>query len=431
MGRQLRNTLTTQFLQGPPPDADVFLGPPGPTPPGRMPIPRLGFFVPPKIPYDPPKLAERIRNASSNSYSRQETMFICDTNVFIDPVGDVVWDALLDTRILMVPAVWQELQNVWMGSPAHNGRVRDILRRDFADPNSNHCRFTFFQLPTDDTEVVAATEYYVNLLAIRKKAIDIVAAEIERRNGRRPTEAELQRACNAHCGERGYQLAARAAKNPNRPFPFADEELVVTAVMSAMFSGNEVVLLTRDAGVQEQFYKFIWMLDTHYRGMLLAEDFASDPEKYRPVAIPPEDPRTALGFVGSENVLLSRTGATPYELLPQQYEPLPLYCWLFGDAGGDSVVTMLNFCAEAGMRGLIRTKGRTAGRNTERFGGRNCHLYLFPLSFDPLGAYAIVGDDRRCAVGEKVTVPWLDLQQSLFEAERFRRVLDEMSGGVE
>lgn len=425
MGRQLRNTLTTQFLQGPPPDADVFLGQPERAPERRTPIPRLGFFVPPKMAYDPTNLAERIRNASVNSFSSKETLFICDTNVFIEPVANVVWEALLETKILMIPAVWQELQNVWISSPTHNSRVRDILKRDFADQESNDCRFTFFQVPTNDSEVIAATEYYVNLLAIRKKAIEIVAATLRSRNGKQPTEAELQRACNEHCGERGYQLAARAAKHPNRPFPFADEELVVTAVMIALFTGNEVVLLTRDAGVQEQFYKFIFLLDTHYRGMLLAQDFATDSAKYRPVAISSDDSRIAAGFMGSENLILSRTNATPHELLQAEYEPLPLHCWLFGDSGQDSVLTMLNFCAEIGMRDIVRTKGRTAGRNTDRLGRRNCHIYLFPLPFEPLGAYAIVGDDRASSVGKRTTVPWLDLQQSLFQSERFRRVLTE------
>jgi hypothetical protein len=364
------------------------------------------------------------KNSSVNSYSRERTIIVCDTNVFIDDVGETLWDALLAAQITVLPTVYKELQNVWLDSPRYNSRVRNLFVQSF-QTKDDKAPFLFEQLPVDDYgQVRQAVGYYVNVLAQRKRAMEYVSAIVRTRTGRDPDPAELQRLANHHCGERGYQLAKRAAQNPHRPFPFADEELVVTSAFMALLTGNELVLLTRDAGIQEQFYKFVWLLDTHYRGMLLAEDFARDPQTYQAVNLAAGDPRISPAFVGSTNLLLRRTPERYDELLPDDDTPLPLHCILLGSAGEEKVAAPIVFCPDRrGLCRLIWTKGSTGGLNTDLLDGLNCHPFLFPLSFHPLGSYAAVARDQVFSFGGNLQIPWLDIHQAVFESERFRRVV--------
>ncbi|HUL84615.1 MAG TPA: hypothetical protein VLX89_03750, partial [Actinomycetota bacterium] len=66
------------------------------------------------------------------------------------------------------------------------------------------------------------------------------------------------------------------AKKGLRERTSADEEVVVEAIRHSIVSGQPVIVLTKDADLQEQFYKAIWLLDTHYRGALMARRFSED-----------------------------------------------------------------------------------------------------------------------------------------------------------
>ncbi len=49
-----------------------------------------------------------------------------------------------------------------------------------------------------------------------------------------------------------------------------DESLVFETVANGIRSGRPSLLLTRDRDLLEQFYKLCWLIDTHYRAMLIA-----------------------------------------------------------------------------------------------------------------------------------------------------------------
>lgn len=71
-------------------------------------------------------------------------------------------------------------------------------------------------------------------------------------------------------------------------------------------TGREVVILTKDEDIQEQFYKLQWLLDTHYRGMLLADMYASDPSRFVTQPMPIDNPEFGAMFEGDDNVLVER-----------------------------------------------------------------------------------------------------------------------------
>lgn len=67
-------------------------------------------------------------------------------------------------------------------------------------------------------------------------------------------------------GERARLLATKLVGNQT------DEAPVYLAVERALITGKQTLVLTRDADVEEQF-KLLWLIDTHYREMLLADRY--------------------------------------------------------------------------------------------------------------------------------------------------------------
>ena len=407
-------TPTTRHLLNTPPDEAVEIPPPDmvAVPAGRRPVPRLSLGATPQLPYKPEKLAAYVNQPSWNP-----TVF-CDANCFIARTDPAVWNALLTRRLALTPSVIGELSS-WLAHPTNNGFVRDIVARML-----NHDQGTAFEvMQFNGNDPIARTsiEYYGNLLGIRKRLFDILESQLEQANGRKPSPPELESLARRQVGERGYQRGKKGREGKGAKHPFADEELVVFAFFYAVCFGEEVLILTRDADVQEQFYKMQWLLDTHYRSMLLADRYADDPAAFRAVPMPKDDERVRDAFIGGDDVLVERTGATPYLVLPPTARSVNVHCLLLKGDGEHATVSETTFCAEREMARVFATKGRTGGLNTERLGGRNMHIWLSPLPFHPHGGWAAVVTDTRVEV-RSARIPLLDIQHAMNTDERFRHV---------
>jgi hypothetical protein len=70
-------------------------------------------------------------------------------------------------------------------------------------------------------------------------------------------------------GPRGQLIAAKA-RGKQGITRSTDEEVVYVAIAHALRSGQPTAILTKDEDIQEQFYKLVWLIDTHYRGFLFA-----------------------------------------------------------------------------------------------------------------------------------------------------------------
>jgi hypothetical protein len=412
--KEPKMTPTSRHILGTPPDEAVDLPPPDVTavPPGRRPVPRLSLGATPQVPYEPEKLAAFITHPAWNP-----TVF-CDANCFIARTDLAVWNALLTRRLALTPSVIGELSS-WLASPTNNGFVRDIVARML-----NHepgTPFEVTQFDGDDPIAMTSIEYYGNLLGIRKRLFDILESQFELANGRKPSPPELESLAKKQVGERGYQRAKKGREGKGAKHPFADEELVVFAFFYAICFGEEVLILTRDADVQEQFYKMQWLLDTHYRSLLLADRYAEDPAAFRTVPMPKDDERVREVFVGEDDLLIERDGGTPHDVLPNDYQPVNLYCWLLKGEGEHATLTQTTFCAEREMMKVFRAKGVTAGLNTDSLGDRNMHIWLSPLPIQPCGGWAAVATDARVEV-RSARIPLLDIQHAMNTDERFRHV---------
>jgi hypothetical protein len=81
------------------------------------------------------------------------------------------------------------------------------------------------------------------------------------------------------------------------------------------------------------------------------------------------------------------------------------------------------FGAESEMAAVLKVKGATRGRSTDRFAQRDCHIWLSPLSVpDHLRGCASISHNRTVRVpNPDVDISSLDFNQALFCGERFER----------
>jgi hypothetical protein len=408
-----RHILTTEpdeVVELPPPDLHSI-------PDGRSAVPRLSLGTTPQMPFKPDRFIEIITKANWSP------LILCDANLFIARTDPSIWNALFIRRIGLVPPVLHELAS-WLASPTNNIFVRDrvvkMLNHEPGPP------FELVQFDSNDPIIRTSIEYYVNLLGIRKRLFGLLEYQFEQTHGRPPSPAEVESLAKRFFGERGYQRGKKGREGEKAGQPFADEVLVVTAFLQALAFGQEVLILTRDSDLQEQFYKMQWLLDTHYRSMLLAEWYANDPGAFAAVPMPRDDERVRDAFVGEDNLLLRRTGWTPYAVLPKDFTAVNIYCWLLKGEGPHATITATSFCAERNMLEVFRIKGTTGGLNTDRLDGRNLHIWLSPLPFEA-GQWVGVVRDNRVDI-KSARIPLLDLQHALCTAERFRHVVVAQGG---
>jgi hypothetical protein len=375
------------------------------SPRDRVFIPRLSWMVTPKSDYDRVEFAHDLARHPAKPH-----VFV-DTSMFDRRTDLRVWRALLSRHhgITIIPAVHRELAP-WLESHPEHPAAQAIRLRDPA--------VDLREYGTNSPKETAALTYYVRLLGLRKQLFAGLTTTFEQEHGRPPTLEELRR--EAHrTGPRGYLLGKKGAAASGSPNFLTDEMLVFTAVAAGLRSGRPTYILTKDEDVQEQFYKLIWLLDTHYRGMLLANAFAEEPARFRTLPMPMSEPEFADAFWGDGNVLVEMSEGTLDNILPARCRFVSLHCCILG-----STRTEMIFGAEREMAAVLDIKGVTRGRSTDQFGQRDCHAWLAPLNIpEPLRGCASIAHNRVVTLpNSDAKVSALDCHQALFCGERFGRI---------
>lgn len=265
---------TIEFLKNRRPHSVHAIVQPHDTPEHRAPVPRLAWHFPgERGRTDDEHLAAVLEQGSLS-----DGQFVLDTGFLTG--GDVtqrLWEVLLGRRILIPPLVWMELQP-WLETPFRNQFIRDQL---VLAKERGHANVDFLQ-PLDETsELDLGIWYYVRLLGFRKMIFPYVEAKLRESLQRAPTSNEVDFRVRQLVQDRGWQLAVKGKDDSEKPNFLADESTVVRAVTMALATGRETTILTRDTDVIEQFYKFIYLLDTHYRSMLIASAYHTQPLNFR------------------------------------------------------------------------------------------------------------------------------------------------------
>jgi hypothetical protein len=260
---------------------------------------RLSFLgVSPKVDLTVQGLVEAISVSSLD-----DAIFFLDTNVLTRKLDPEIWRALCSRRMLITPGVFKELLP-WLKNPFCNPDIRD--------------------------SVADALKAQVGLEGKRQGAtlprIEVLLVDDEHRRhaltkglGRAPTQDELVAELQGNLGERGLHMAQKGIEAASSPNKLTDEELVVLAVLTAILKGSEVFILTRDQDVLEQYYKLLSHVNEHYRAMLVAEKYASDPNAmdFREVSLTVDEPQITP-FEGP-SILQFQTTDADFNPLPAEF----------------------------------------------------------------------------------------------------------------
>lgn len=265
-----------------------------------------------------------------------------------------------------------------------------------------------------------ALEFYVALLIRRRVVADDVRLELAQQRDGQPEDQddrEVFALVQQRYGDRGRLLAEKGFN------PLAtDEILVYQAVEHAIQTGQRTVILTKDADLEEQFYKLTWTLTSHYKAMLAAKAYVRDFGTFETITIPRPQEDDTWQFEGDAVLIDARRwGENGDRLLPAVYRSGAVSCWNMGP-----VTSQMAFAVDREMADLLDVKDRTRGRSTDQLGDRNLHFHVPPKMLagrDP-DSYVVIGRDRTVRKFEtRANIPMLDVGYVLASSERPRAVV--------
>lgn len=364
-------------------------------------MPRLSWKGRPRIDLDAAAIAESISQTT-------DVAFFCDNSVFHDGLDPRILSALTDRpkRMALTPLVLRELRPWLMRRP--DNPLADAIRWDAVAPLE-------VTPPERSREGRNVYDYYMWLLLMRRGALAVAIRQFQDEHEREPDAAELseiEQSVHRDLGQRGLLLAKKGlGKLPT------DEQLVCLATFHAIRSGQRTVVLTGDADVEEQFFKLLWLIDTHYRGMLLAKRYIRQFASMHPHPLPREiADHPECPFEDEGTVLIDRGNADLADALPPAPRSVAIACWTLGS----SQFSTLSFMAEREMVELLDVKDRTGGLSTDLLGGRNLHPWLAPLPLrgSDRGCAVIARDKRLPIPDSQATVAALDVTQAVMTIER-------------
>lgn len=354
------------------------------------------------------------------------TFFLPDTNFCTrHEVPERVWVSLMRRRVVISPFVWHELQP-WLEKPFYNAEMAKLVRDSKGAKNSPILLDGEF--PWDQPHLVAR-KYYVTLLSARKQRGRKLVNDFLAKTGRSPTSEELNRLFQIGGNDRDFHLLRKGSQDLGKENFFADEDLVTTAAMIALFGGCDTIILTRDRDVVDQFTKLADLLTWHYQAMLFAEQFAADVGSFVTVPMPRGIAEVDLFFEAEHSLLVKKKVENPDDfvgrLLPAEFQPVLLGCLLFGGEQANLTVTPFIFNAEFDVGRLMCVKGETKGLNTNKLDGRNCHVTGFPVEIKNPRNWVVVSRDKMYPItrsGEDgillECVPSIDYGHAVFHFDR-------------
>jgi len=316
-------------------------------------------------------------------------IFFLDTNIFTTRLDKETWDLFLSTQVLIAPTIWKEL-HPWLKTPRVNQEIRDLVlkginRQVSREPNDRKRTIIIHPASVvdeprievvfiDDEHLRHGYNYYYRLLALRKLMGPITVSVLKRELGRPPTDDEFLAEAQGRFGERGFHLAKKGIARLGAFNQFADEELLLFAVLTAIIRGAECYIVTRDTDVIEQFFKLSLLLKEHYRCMLAAEKYAANPSSMVFQEVFFENDGVHVPIFEQSPILQYSATEIEFAVLPSRFHPVNIHCLLFGGDEKHPKVSYTAFSAEREMAKVLRIKAATGGRSTDLFGDRNCTI---------------------------------------------------------
>jgi len=358
------------------------------------------------------------------------SILIPDTGFVSTTIQPFFWKAAAERSLGFSQATVAELSG-WLSDPHHNKYLDSWLPRSLREceaaelPVQSLFRSTRVMGPVgnvlaDFTVAVAERsrfqqfgyDYYVNMLSLRKRLGIAAYSELQDRLGREPSEPELKCHLNNEYHARVSSLAFKGWKDREKRNYLADEELVVTAVMTAVVTGRDTIILTRDTDVFDQFAKLIELLVADYWCHRFADVRYLNPVgcPMYPMKFPPELGEE-YGLLGDsfEHVVVPQEEVDA--LPPYRASRVNAYCFLLGNSCLDPKISEAGVCLEREMGHLLVVKGLTGGKNSKHFGDKNMILGM-KADDGKVGVLFILGTESYTEY-EGVKVSCNDLRRGL------------------
>lgn len=406
-----KSNATIEFLFGRKPD-DISVLPTWDVPEGRTHAPRLAWQTTRPFKTDMDLIATEFGRTAL-----PDCQYVIDTS-FVTGVEwpNGLWDRLLANSILVPPLVQLELEP-WLNDPRKNS----YFHAEYASAVSgSHKSIKFLPKLNLEDPIDRGACYYIRLLGFRKEVLSFAEGKLSKTNGISPAPEDIDRWAQKLVQSRGFVLAKKGALDAEKPNWLADEATVVRAAISAINSGRETVILTRDNDLLEQFYKLMYMLDTDYRGMLLADAYATQPLNF--IQRPVSDSFAGAFHIEDARLLHMPVGGDE-RVLPSKFCWVMLYVDVFGGEGYEQKLTHLAFCAEKEMIDVVRMKGMAGGKNTNRFGAMNFRRAINPYLTELLGSFCILAKDKSFYDSQGLTWGVTDIEYVIAAKERGRQVV--------
>lgn len=288
-----------------------------------------------------------------------------------------LWEAILQKRVFITKGVRSELQP-WLDAPRCNRWFSEYLKSAFEAEESGTGHEVVSIATIDDFSgcTRAVADYYVRLLWLRKYFAIHQFELFQEKHGRDPDiDTELQPICQKIAGARGWRIASKVLRDRRKPSVLVpvDEGIVVNALFHSTLYGEPTILLTRDNDVFEQWCKCIYLIDTHYQAMLLAEKYATAQAQFEKA----DAPDCAALYQGEGNTLLSPR-FDYRELRDWNVAPIQATCGLLSTSDKPLMCSERTFGLVEDLARLVNVKGKTRGQNTDLFGEMNFHAQLDP-----------------------------------------------------
>jgi len=329
------------------------------------------------------------------------------------------WENLVDKEVCITKGVWDELQP-WLENPFCNRWFRDYLADAWAreQAGTGHPRVHFTKTEDLPTGMHDVARYYMRLLWMRKYwIVEQVDAFIEK-NGRRPEPDELQKLGQTYSGARGWKLAQKAEQNRVQLAKYpADEELVVTAALHSILFARPSYVLTRDNDVIEQWWKGLYLIDTHYHAMRMAERLHDNPSEFNRQPLKSNEHTL---FVEDGNEMIEPLQDLAGFRNPER-DAVQCSCGIYSTAMSPLTYSERTFGVGADMRRILKMKAKTRGRNTDLFGEKNFHIELDPRKIMYGASGPALVNDRPITVegSDEFPISCNDSELAIFTEEGF------------
>lgn len=322
------------------------------------------------------------------------TKFFPDTCFFSRKPPWYLVESCLAYGLCVIPSMIAELKPWVADTP-----FRELL---WAASRGHSIRGRLELLAPEYARSLPAYDYYLSLLKYRKQVGEIAVKVLEQRLRKEPTDAQINGELQRRFGPRGAELARKGWDERDSPNRFADEELVVTATLTAIMCGSEVPILTFDTDVHNQFAKLAHLISEDYRSMLVAEEFQRNPFSW--------GFRTQIMDGRSTGLKLRHSDVC--NLIPS-HPFTNAYCLLLGNDFSDLRISRADVNFPLDVRRLLEIK-ETTSRNTDKLGTRNCRASSRQNFRGSVVAVAILGDDELVRIGTQLFA-YEDLKDALAE----------------